>query len=401
MKKRSSLLTIPLLLLTLFSCSSDDKNDAVLVDDIAAIRSEYAPDKRVALFDVSAYRIKNNYTLYGESNLPDAVTALRERLTEEGIAFVDDIKLLPEEDLKDTTYGLVTISVANLRSNPKHSAELGTQATLGTPVKIFKKEGSWSLIQTPDQYLSWVDDGGIVAMNEADYQHWKDAQKMIYTKISGATYVAPDVNSQVVSDIVAGGVLELLVTDEDEGSDFFMVKYPDGREAYVLKTEAAHYSDWLATAEPSQENLVTTAKQLMGLPYLWGGTSTKGVDCSGFTKTIYFLNGMIIPRDASQQVHTGETIDTEKNFNELLPGDLLFFGTPATEDTKERVVHVGMWIGDNQFIHSSGQVHISSMDKKAANYDAHNHDRFLRAKRVAKSTVGALVDLKQTPIFND
>ncbi|WP_255535135.1 SH3 domain-containing C40 family peptidase [Cellulophaga sp. E16_2] len=401
MKKITFILSFSFLLITLFSCSDDDKNDTVLVDDIAAIRSEYAPDKRVALFDVSAYRIKNNYTLYGESNLPDAVTALRERLTEEGIKYTDNIKLLPEEDLKDKHFGLVTISVANLRSNPKHSAELGTQATLGTPVKIIKKEGSWSLIQTPDQYLSWVDDGGIVAMNAADYQHWKDAQKMIYTKISGNTYTMPDETSQVVSDIVAGGILELLVTDEDEESDFFMVKYPDGREAYVAKTEASWYTEWLATAEPNQENLVATSKQLMGLPYLWGGTSTKGVDCSGFTKTIYFLNGMIIPRDASQQVHTGEAIATEKNFDKLLPGDLLFFGKPATDDKTEKVVHVGMWIGNNEFIHSSGQVHISSMDSNAANYDEANHDRFLRAKRIAKSSVGALVNLKETPIFND
>ena len=93
--------------------------------------------------------------------------------------------------------------------------------------------------------------------------------------------------------------------------------------------------------------LVETSKTLMGVPYLWGGTSTKGVDCSGFTKTIYYLNGMVIPRDASQQVHTGKLIDSVTNFDALEKGDLLFFGRKATDTGTEKVVHVGMWIGNN------------------------------------------------------
>src|SRR5699024_4878699 len=99
--------------------------------------------------------------------------------------------------------------------------------------------------------------------------------------------------------------------------------------------------------------LVATAKTMTGAPYLWGGTSTKGMDCSGFTKTIFFMNGWVIPRDASQQVHAGESIDTSEGFDNLRPGDLLFFGRPATETSPQRVVHVGMWIGNNEFIHSS------------------------------------------------
>ncbi len=146
---------------------------------------------------------------------------------------------------------------------------------------------------------------------------------------------------------------------------------------------------------------MATSKKLMGLPYLWGGTSTKGVDCSGFTKTIYFLNGMVIPRDASQQVHTGKQTDEDKNFKNLEVGDLLFFGRQATDSTAEKVVHVGMWIGNHEFIHSSGQVRISSISKEADNYDEYNLNRYLRSKRILKKEDKDLIDLTQTPVFND
>lgn len=101
------------------------------------------------------------------------------------------------------------------------------------------------------------------------------------------------------------------------------MKYPNGKTAFVPKEHAQLYDDWLASVEISGENLVET-KSLMGLPYLWGGTSSKGVDCSGFTKTVFFMNGLIIPRDASQQINTGKVVDSTRNFENLIAGDLLF-----------------------------------------------------------------------------
>lgn len=391
-------LYIPLLMLFIFtSCKNDAPDEALLIDDILAIKTEFAPDKRVALFNVEATKQNSYYLLKGESNLPEAVKALKDKLSAENIKFIDSINMLPSEGLEGKIFGLVTISVANLRSNPKHSAELATQALLGTPVNILKKEGGWSLIQTPDRYLSWVDDGGIVAISSADLSSWKSLPKIIYTNITGSTYSKPDLESQVVSDIVAGGVLVLL--GDDNG--FYRVQYPDGRIAFVNKDEAELYDDWLDNVEPTGASLVATSKKLMGLPYLWGGTSTKGVDCSGFTKTVYFLNGMVIPRDASQQVHTGELVDENDNFNQLLPGDLLFFGRKATDSTSEKVVHVGMWIGNNEFIHASGKVRISSVDKNAPNFDIDNLNRYLRSKRIVNSPNGAIINLKNKPVFKD
>ena len=182
---------------------------------------------------------------------------------------------------------------------------------------------------------------------------------------------------------------------------FYQVKYPDGRLAFVKKEEAQTYNSWLAALNPTEESLVATSKQLMGLPYLWGGTSSKGVDCSGFTKTIYFLNGMVLPRDASQQVHAGAIIDKDKDFSKLAVGDLLFFGRQATDSTKQRVVHVGMWIGNNQFIHSSGRVHISSMDKEAINFDEFNLNRYLQSNRMLHQNTEAILKLKKAKLFMD
>ena len=386
-----------IVLLFFVACKNDSLKNNVLSDKISTVKTQYAPDKRVAWFHVEAEELDGSYLLKGESNLPEAVTELKKILKSDHIDFIDSIQILPSANLNGKVFGLVTNSVANLRSNPKHSAELATQATLGTPVNILKRKGDWWLVQTPDHYLAWVDDGGIVEISASELSLWKSSPKIIYTNITGNTYLKPDKQSQVVSDIVAGGILELL--QEEKG--FYKVKYPDNRIAYVDKGEAQPYTDWLENTKPSEESLVATSKKLMGLPYLWGGTSTKGVDCSGFTKTVYFLNGMIIPRDASQQVHTGELTDSTKDFEKLAPGDLLFFGRKATDSTTEKVVHVGMWIGNNEFIHSSGQVRISSVDKDAPNFDAYNLNRYLRSKRIVNSENEALINLIKTPVFKD
>lgn len=379
------------------ACKEEKKEENPLAEQISEVKSEFAPDKRVALFDINATENSSKFVLRGESNLPNAVAALKEKLSAEKIAYIDSIQQLPAAGLGENTQALVKISVANLRSKPAHSAELATQATLGTPVKVFKQEENWYLIQTPDAYLSWVDSGGIELMNEMEVEQWKAAEKVIYTNTVGQSYGETNLRSQVVSDLVAGAILE----KTGEQSGFYAVKYPDGRSAFVPVEEAQEYGSWLENLNPTEDALVGTSKTLMGIPYLWGGTSTKGVDCSGFTKTIYFLNGMVIPRDASQQVHSGQPVDSMRNFESLERGDLLFFGRKATDSTQEKVVHVGMWIGNDEFIHSSGRVHISSMNENADNFDAYNLDRYLRSNRYLTESKEGIIELARTPLFKD
>lgn len=364
---------------------------------IAEVQHEYAPDSRTALFDVEAVAKNDKYVLKGETNMPEAVTSLKEKLQAENMEFTDSITILPDtKGLEEKTLGVIRNSVANLRDEPHHSAQLVTQATLGMPVKVLKvANGNWYYVQTPDHYLAWVDGGGIQNMSSEEFKNWKATKKLIYLKPYGAGYSEAKSDAQVVSDLVAGDILELV----NDQKDFYEVKYPDGRKAFVKKDEAQPYEKWLASLETSGESLVKTSKTLMGLPYLWGGTSPKGVDCSGFTKTVYFLNGMVIPRDASQQVFTGKLVDSTKNFENLQPGDLLFFGRPATDSTKEKVVHVGMWIGNTRFIHSSGNVHISSMDSTAEDFDKYNYNRYLRSKRILNQEGNGLLYLRKKELF--
>ncbi|PRY16480.1 SH3 domain-containing protein [Pontibacter ummariensis] len=369
--------------------TSASATEEALQPHIEAVRQEYAPDKRVVLFQVEPHE----QVLAGETNTPAAKEALLARLQEAGLAFVDSIQVLPEVELEGKHKGIITISVANLRSKPGHSSELATQATLGTPVNVWKKEGGWYLVQTPDQYLAWVDDGGVALMDDKDFADWQQGEKLIYTRPYGFAYASADASGATMSDMVYGDV----AVRKNKKGDFYEVWFPDGRSGFVLANEAAAYKEWAAGRQPTEDNLVQTSKGLLGLPYLWGGTSFKGVDCSGFTKTVYFMNGLVLPRDASQQVHVGELVDTSNGWDNLRPGDLLFFGRPAKDGKPERVVHVGMWLGNNEFIHSSGHVRISSVNPDAANYDAYNEKRFLRAKRIAPQQT--LLDLRTASLY--
>ncbi len=374
--------------------TTQTSSQSILADSLAqVVRAAYAPDKRVAIFSIETKSQQDTLILKGETDQPRARHVLRHKLDSAGITYTDSIHLLPDASVGADTLGVVSISVANIRSQPKHSAELATQAIMGTPLRILKKQGEWHLVQTPDKYISWMQ-GSFQPMTQAEYAAWQQKNKLIFKHIYGFAYQDESL-VQSVSDLVAGNVLELL----GEAHKTYWVKLPDGREAYVAKEEAEPLNVWLSQAKPTEETLVSTAMEMMGIPYLWGGTSTKAADCSGFTKTIYFMNGTLLPRDASQQIHAGELVDDKKDFSHLRPGDLLFFGTAATDSTRERVTHVGMWIGNNEYIHAPGlaaHVSINSIDPASDNYDPLHVDYYLRTKRMinSKKEVIALKDVK-------
>ena len=158
--------------------------------------------------------------------------------------------------------------------------------------------------------------------------------------------------------------------------------YPDGRKGYLLKADAVPEEKWRAGLKQEADNIIATAHTLMGVPYLWAGTSSKGVDCSGFVRTVLFMHDMIIPRDASQQARVGQRIDIAPDFANLQPGDLVFFGRKGTADRPDRVVHVAIYIGNKRFIHSQGDVHVSSFNPADPAFDEFNLNRLLFATRI-------------------
>ena len=389
MKYRSiSISLIIILIVSLMACGPSQKQD--INRKISNTSQHFAPDSRVALFDVEAISNNGEWVLKGETNLPQAKSALIDSLSAMDVTTVDSINVLPEDGLEEKTLGIINNSVANLRSRPSHPAQLVTQATLGMPVKVLKKEGSWYMVQTPDDYLSWVDYGGIHQMSKDEYEEWKSSDKIIYLETNGYAYEEPNQQSLKVSDLVSGSILKVTGTT----GNYYEVVYPDGRTGFVNRAEARSFDGWKASVEASGNQLVQEAKSLKGAPYLWGGTSPKGMDCSGFTKTIYFMNGWIIPRDASQQVHAGELVDSTGSFDNLRPGDLLFFGREATTERERRVVHVGMWIGNDEFIHSAGRVKVSSIDPEAENYDEYNLNRYLESRRYLQHKEGNIIDVE-------
>ena len=338
---------------------------------IEQVKKKYAPDKRVAVFQVEL----DSNRLKGKTNLPLAKNELLGLLKDNGYVLTDEVKLLPDaKELEEKVYALVNVSVANIRTQPREAAELATQALMGATLKVLDKERNWYMVQTPDHYIGWVDGGTIKRWAKADIEAYQSRVKLMFVKPFGFAYTEADENTQTISDLTWG---DLLVV-KDTLLDYYEVAYPDGRRGFVLKREVISYQEWKKITSASPEALTKTAYRMMGLPYLWGGTSWKGVDCSGYMRMVFQTNGILLPRDASQQAFVGEEI----TFENLKTGDLLFFGEKATAEKPERVVHVGMWIGNNEFIHSSGMVRISSFDTESARYDAGNAARYLRARRI-------------------
>ncbi|WP_230148206.1 SH3 domain-containing C40 family peptidase [Pedobacter sp. Bi27] len=345
------------------------------------IKQEFAPDKRSVYFNI---QFKGD-TVFAESTSAQVLEALNNQ-SKDFKGFVQINTLLPSNNLAGMEYGLANLSVCNNRAAPQNAAEMMTQMILGTPVQVLKKQGGYYLVRTPDGYLSWTDATAVSLMDKRAFEEWKKSKRIIFTSDFGHAFSKADMNSSRVSDLVNGNILVL--TGEEKA--YYQVVFPDKRTGYIKKADAKLFSDWLKKTNPNAEAILTTAKTLIGVPYLWGGTSIKGVDCSGFTKTSYFLNGIIIPRDASQQALVGEdipvlegdSISLTKCLKNLKAGDLLFFAAAKLKGTSGgRITHTAIYIGDGEFIQSAGMVRINSLKPDAVNFDERESKTLVSAKR--------------------
>ncbi len=371
---------------------------------ISQAKEKFAPDKRTAIFDVNALYNSGNINLIGKTNVSQAKLWILKSLKYKNIKVQDNIELLPSKNLGDTIYAMIHLSVANLRTQAHDYAELATQALLGTPLRILEKnkKGDWYRVQTPDNYIAWIEHSYITPMTKMDLNAWKKSKKVIYQNVYGFSYSEPTKNSQVVSDLVEGDILEVIA----KKNKYYKVKYPDGRTAYVPSTAFKNYNDWMNNTSVTFKKLYSTAKEFMGIPYLWGGTSPKAFDCSGFTKTLYFLHGVILPRDASQQINVGDFVNSKRGFKNLQPGDLLFFGQKGKNGTKDHITHVGLYIGNDKFInasaHYAGRVLITSLDKSSPLFNQYRYNTFIKAKRILTSlNKNGIRFIKDDSLYND
>ncbi len=396
-----SLKYILLLVLILFiSCDNKEKELKKIKQYASLLKMTETPDQRVALFDVDINYEEDKIKLEGITTTKAPMFKLMNSISRKKIKYINKIRVLPDTAVGDLKYAVARNSVINIRSQPKHSAELGTQGLLGMPLKVLDKKGDFYRVQTPDKYISWVDKGGITRMNKADFDAWNNSEQLIYTQNFG--YVYKDYNfDEIISDISLGGILKIIKHDKE----YYEVEYPDKRTGLIkidegsilTRNKVTSNNDDEKSLKSKRNSIEADAKKMIGFPYLWGGTSSKGMDCSGFTKMVYLINGFIIPRDASQQVHAGQIVDSELKFEGLEKGDLMFFGKKATAEKGKKVTHVGIWLGNGkgEFIHASGNVHISSIDDYQPNYDEFNKNRYLGSRRYLGVEDKNIINLKE------
>ena len=193
------------------------------------------------------------------------------------------------------------------------------------------------------------------------------------------------------------------------------VMLPDGRKGWTPAADLKPFAEWAGKQKLTAENIVNTAMQFEGTPYLWGGASSKGLDCSGLVRLTFMMNGHLLPRNASQQVNHGREIimecdhsitpDSDKLYQEMLkrtknlqPGDLVFFGSPETFWSKEKITHVGIYIGNGRIIHASHKVRVNSLIPGEKDYYENSH-RLLKARRFINWQGPGMIPIIQSPAY--
>jgi gamma-D-glutamyl-L-lysine dipeptidyl-peptidase len=357
-------------------CSQSSEENNLIQNEIDSISSRFIPDQRMGIAHITSNHSKSGtLILKGETTDPDLKTTLITTLGKKHNALIDSIIILPDT-LKNKKYtGLVTLSVINIRRQPDHKAELVSQALLGTPVRILDNKGYWLLIQTPDNYIGWTESSSVESMTTDEMVSWKSSGRVITLVNSGWIFTSPG-ETETIGDFTAGCIFE----KEGENNAHTKVRLPDGREGYINSRVLTDFKAWRENVRCTEESIVRSASTFIGLPYLWGGSSSKGVDCSGFSQSVYYLNGIILSRDASLQALHGLNVDISSGYGQLRPGDLLFFGTK--ENTKLHVTHVGVYKGDSEYFNSSGRVMVNSLDSTRSNYNGYRENSLLAAKRI-------------------
>lgn len=371
--------------------SCRDANKAKSFEQMAdRIKAHYVEDNRVDRLELRHVSTLNGLLVEGYTTIPEAFDSIKAVLSNGGfVVKKSNFRLLPDAELLDgKTVGIINVSVANLRSKPGHSQELATQALLGTPIQVLDFQDGWYLVRTPDRYIAWLELGAFVGMKPREASGWFNSELMIFADRPAEASKAPS-SKDYVTDLVPGNIVAYGATEEGDKSRIIL---PNGEGAWIDKASIYDISEWLKPETLNVPDLLSTARLLKGRPYMWGGTSTNAMDCSGFTKMAYYLNGYVIPRDASQQVHAGEEVELTNDFRNLEPGDLLFFGR-YRQDGTEKITHVGFYLGEGRFLHAgadNGRIKEQSFLPEDEDFAEHRLNSLLRVRRLSPGTKGVV-----------
>ena len=241
-------------------------------------------------------------------------------------------------------YGIAHLSIVPLRAEPADSSEMISQVLYGDCFKVLEQRKKWSRIRIAyDKYEGWIDN-----------KQYLEVQEDIYKRLSSEPL-------KVASDLV-----EYITTSQGHLS-----LLPLGASLNVLDILEHQFEGDSMSGEQPKENIVNTAFLYLNAPYLWGGKTPFGIDCSGFTQMVYKLNGYKILRDASQQATQGEPLSF---IEESEPGDLAFF-----DNEEGNIIHVGIIMKDNYIIHASGSVRVDRLDHTGIfNAERNTHTHKLR-----------------------
>lgn len=248
--------------------------------------------------------------------------------------------------------GICNLSIVPVRSEPSDKGEMVTQLLFGELIKVISEKNSWrEIITMEDEYKGWID--------------WKQFQPLEGTEVSKIKTENPVITFDIVQiatfgknkmmPLVLGSTLPGYI---DKHFSFSGIEFT--YEGLVKKS-----------GSPDRSLLIENAFMYLNAPYLWGGRSPFGIDCSGFTQMVYKLSGIQLLRDAWQQAQQGRTLN---NLQETLPGDLAFF-----DNADGKIIHTGILLPDNKIIHASGRVRIDRIDEKGIFNDAlQTHTHHLR-----------------------
>jgi gamma-D-glutamyl-L-lysine dipeptidyl-peptidase len=240
-----------------------------------------------------------------------------------------------------STKVLVRVPVANLFSAPSTDTDVVSQAIYDSEVAVLEQKDGFTHVRTPDSYTGWIRDEDLLPQPAAPSATFAQVRSL-----SANLYREPDVTRHApLLTVPFETRLEIIPQAPPENEDYLRVRLLDQREAWIDRGDVDLTPRLLTIPES-----IELAKRFLGITYTWGGRSSFGYDCSGFTQMLVRSRGIIMPRDADLQAAWSGVVPVERKH--LKPGDLLFFGKAP-----DHITHTGMYIGKAHFIHDTTNGH--------------------------------------------